>query len=58
MGIEGKDVVACVAIGASALMVYLGHNGTFMNLIAIIIGWYFGSKKNEQSIKTDNDSAG
>jgi len=46
---EGKDVVACVALIVSGVMVYLGYNGTFMNLIAIIIGWYFGSKGTEKA---------
>lgn len=52
--IEGKDIVACVAIPTCGLLVYLGQNGAIMGLLCTIIGWYFGSKQNEQ--KTDNNS--
>lgn len=45
---EGKDVVATVSIIVCGLLIYMGHNGAIMSLLATIIGWYFGSKKAEK----------
>lgn len=46
MNIEGKDIVAVVAIVVLGVDVALGHNGVLVPIIATIVGWYFGTKKN------------
>ena len=43
--IEGKDIVAIVAIVVLGIDVALDHNGILVPIIATIVGWYFGSKK-------------
>jgi hypothetical protein len=42
MEIKGVDLVAIVALIVCALLVYSGHNGMIISLIATIVGWYFG----------------
>lgn len=42
--IEGKDIVAIVAIGVLGIDVALGQDGLLIPIIATIIGWYFGTK--------------
>lgn len=45
MNIEGKDLVAIVAIVALSVDVALGKDGILIPIISTIIGWYFGTKK-------------
>jgi len=40
--LSGTDLVAIVALCVCGLLVYSGHNGMIVSLIATIIGWYFG----------------
>jgi hypothetical protein len=42
MKVTGTDLVAIVALCICGLLVYSGHNGMIISLIATIIGWYFG----------------
>jgi hypothetical protein len=42
MEIKGVDLVAMVALIICGLLVYSGHNGMIISLIATIVGWYFG----------------
>ena len=40
--IRGVDLVAITALIICGLLVYSGHNGMIISLIATIVGWYFG----------------
>ena len=44
MKVEGQDLVACVALIVSGILIYAGHNGGVITLMSTIIGWYFGRK--------------
>jgi hypothetical protein len=46
--VKGIDVVACVSIAVCGLLIYAGHNGMIVSLLATIIGYYFGRKSKEQ----------
>ena len=48
--LRGIDIVAIVCVVACSLLIYSGHNGVIVSLLATIIGWYFGrkSKYNEE----------
>jgi len=48
--LRGIDIVAIVCVIACSLLIYSGHNGVIVSLLATIIGWYFGrkSKGNEE----------
>jgi hypothetical protein len=46
--LEGKDIVACVAIAVSGLLIYMGHDGAIITFLGTIIGWYFGTKRSEK----------
>jgi hypothetical protein len=49
MKITGTDLVAIVALIVLSLLIYSGHNGMIISLIATIVGWYFGrSSKKER----------
>jgi len=54
---QGRDIVAVVAIIINGLLVYCGHDGVILNLLAIIIGWYFGSK-GSQSQEAKSEQTG
>jgi hypothetical protein len=41
---KGIDVVAAISVVCLSLLIYLGHNGMIMSLLATIIGYYFGRK--------------
>jgi len=53
MDIEGKDLVAMVAIIVCGVNVYFGHDGLIISLLATIIGWYFGSKNKTKTEATE-----
>jgi uncharacterized membrane protein YqgA involved in biofilm formation len=44
INIEGKDIVACVAIIILGIDVALGMDGVLIPIIATVVGWYFGTK--------------
>jgi hypothetical protein len=46
--ITGTDLVAIVALCVCGLLVYSGHNGMIISLIATVIGWYFGRSSRER----------
>jgi len=48
MKFEGKDLVAIVGLLTNGFLIYCGHNSMAMNMVALIIGWYFGSKRNAE----------
>jgi hypothetical protein len=41
---KGIDVVAGISIVCLSGLIYLGHDGMIMSLLATIIGYYFGRK--------------
>lgn len=47
---KDRTIVALVSIGAITLLVYLGHNGALINLLAIIMGFYFGRETGEKEV--------
>lgn len=49
MEIKGIDIVACVAVGCCSVLVYCGHDGSIISLMATIIGYYFGKKASEKT---------
>jgi len=48
--LKDRTIVALVSIGAITLLVYLGHNGALINLLAIIMGFYFGRETGEKEV--------
>jgi hypothetical protein len=47
--LRGIDIVAIVCVVACSLLIYSGHNGVIVSLLATIIGWYFGRRgRNEK----------
>jgi len=50
MKLKDRTIVALVSIGAITLLVYLGHNGALINLLAIIMGFYFGRETGEKEV--------
>jgi hypothetical protein len=51
---KGIDVVASISILCLSLLIYLGHDGMIMSLLATIIGYYFGRKS---ATKEDAESS-
>jgi len=51
--VTGTDLVAIVALAICGLLVYSGHNGMIVSLIATIIGWYFGRQSKAKREEED-----
>lgn len=49
MKITGADLVALVSIPCFSLLIYMGHNGAITTLLATIVGWYYGRRKNAET---------
>ena len=50
--LRGIDIVAIVAIITCGFLIYSGHNGMIVSLLATIIGWYFG-RRGSNVVKKD-----
>lgn len=48
---KDRTLVALVSIAAITFLVYLGHNSALINLLAIIMGFYFGRETGEQEVE-------
>ena len=46
--VEGIDLVASIAIPCFSALIYLGHDGMIVSLLATIVGYYFGKKKSSK----------
>ena len=55
MKVTGTDLVAIVALCICGLLVYSGHNGMIISLIATIIGWYFGRQTRRESEENEEE---
>jgi hypothetical protein len=49
--LRGIDIVAIVAIITCGFLIYSGHNGMIVSLLATIIGWYFGRRSGNVVVK-------
>jgi len=49
MKFEGIDLVASIAIPCFSALIYLGHDGMIISLLATIVGYYFGKKSKAES---------
>lgn len=50
MNIEGIDVVALACVGVFGTLIYAGHDGAVVGLLASIVGYYFGKKNKTEVI--------
>ena len=48
---KDRTIVALASIGAITLLVYMGHNGALLNMLAIIMGFYFGRETGDQEVE-------
>jgi len=55
MKVTGTDLVAIVALAVCGLLVYSGHNGMIISLIATIIGWYFGRQSKQAESEEEKE---
>jgi len=51
---KGIDVVASIAITVCGVLIYAGHNGMIISLLATIIGYYFGRKTNAKTASEED----
>jgi len=49
MKFEGIDLVASIAIPCFSLLIYMGHDGMIISLLATIVGYYFGKKSKKET---------
>lgn len=47
---KDRTIVALASIGAITVLVYMGHNGVLINLLSIIMGFYFGRETGEKEV--------
>lgn len=47
MRIQGIDLVAAIAIPCFSALIYAGHDGMVISLLATIVGYYFGKKSSK-----------
>jgi hypothetical protein len=56
--LRGIDIVAIVAIITCGFLIYSGHNGMIVSLLATIIGWYFGRRSFGNVVKKNEKKDG
>ncbi|GAI91594.1 unnamed protein product, partial [marine sediment metagenome] len=49
--VKDRTIVAIISIVAITFMVYIGHNGAMISLLAIIMGFYFGRETGDQEVE-------
>lgn len=49
MKLEGIDLVASIAIPCFSALIYMGHDGMIVSLLATIVGYYFGKKSQKET---------
>lgn len=47
---KDRTIVALAAIAAITALVYMGHNGALLNMLSIILGFYFGRETGDKEV--------
>ena len=50
MKVKDRTIVALVSIVVIAGLVALGHNGALLNILGIIMGFYFGRETGDEEV--------